>query len=209
MVREDILEGLKRAVQRGSTLQKAMVSFYNSGYTKEEIEDAARELQKQMHQIEVQRVVQQPSQLTIQKPQQPTQPLPQQNQQPVVQQPLQPQPQKLQQVTPPIVQQSQQSTPQVQSRITTQQYNPSLIQQSKDYSYPVMQQPSQYFKQPLSQETGDKQQVVSKYPDNNQGKSEGTLIIVLLSVILLFLFGILVSLILFKEDIINFLNKLL
>ena len=45
MVMEDILEGLKLAMARGDSLQKAMMSFYNAGYKKEDIEEAARALQ--------------------------------------------------------------------------------------------------------------------------------------------------------------------
>ena len=45
MVREDIFGGLKSALTRGYTLKEAMISFYNAGYSKEEIEDAARQLQ--------------------------------------------------------------------------------------------------------------------------------------------------------------------
>ena len=44
MVNKDILEGLRTALQRGYTLEQAMMSFFNAGYKKEEIEDAARYL---------------------------------------------------------------------------------------------------------------------------------------------------------------------
>ena len=44
MVKGDIIGGLKIALSRGDPLQKAMQSFYNAGYTKEEIEAAARVL---------------------------------------------------------------------------------------------------------------------------------------------------------------------
>ncbi len=47
MVREDILAGLKSATQKGESLKQAMISFYNAGYSKEEIEEAARVLQSQ------------------------------------------------------------------------------------------------------------------------------------------------------------------
>ena len=47
MVRQDILEGLRRATLTGSTLQQAMMSFFNAGYTKEDIEEAARTLVSQ------------------------------------------------------------------------------------------------------------------------------------------------------------------
>jgi len=44
MVNEEILGGLKSALERGQPLQKAMMALYNSGYKKEEIEEAARSL---------------------------------------------------------------------------------------------------------------------------------------------------------------------
>ena len=44
MVREDILGGLRNALARGQPLKQAMMSFYNAGYLKEEIEEAARAL---------------------------------------------------------------------------------------------------------------------------------------------------------------------
>ena len=42
MPKEEIVEGLKVAIARGETLNKAMMSFYNSGYSKQDIEDAAK-----------------------------------------------------------------------------------------------------------------------------------------------------------------------
>jgi len=50
MVREDILGGLRTALARGQTLRQAMMSFYNAGYVKEEIEEAARTLQAEKNQ---------------------------------------------------------------------------------------------------------------------------------------------------------------
>ena len=47
MVNQAIFEGLKRATKKGETLRKAMISFYNAGYPKEEIEEAARLLKTQ------------------------------------------------------------------------------------------------------------------------------------------------------------------
>jgi len=44
-MREDIFEGIKLAVSKGENLQSAMQSFYNAGYKKEEIEEAARAFQ--------------------------------------------------------------------------------------------------------------------------------------------------------------------
>lgn len=45
MVREDILGGLKLALQKGESLKQAMMSFHSAGYTKEEIDEAARVLE--------------------------------------------------------------------------------------------------------------------------------------------------------------------
>ncbi|MAG78813.1 hypothetical protein CMI40_00355 [Candidatus Pacearchaeota archaeon] len=56
-MKEDILEGLKSATSKGESLEQAMQSFYNAGYKKEEIEEAARDLQK--HQFENQKPVEQ------------------------------------------------------------------------------------------------------------------------------------------------------
>ena len=47
MVNEGILEGLKVGLSKGESLKQAMMSFYNAGYKKEEIEEAARALQTQ------------------------------------------------------------------------------------------------------------------------------------------------------------------
>ncbi len=41
---EEILGGLKSALERGESLQRAMMTFFNAGYNKEEIEEAARAL---------------------------------------------------------------------------------------------------------------------------------------------------------------------
>ncbi len=42
LTNQEILGGLKTAVVKGQTLKQAMMSFYQAGYKKEEIEDAAR-----------------------------------------------------------------------------------------------------------------------------------------------------------------------
>ena len=44
---EDIIGGLKSALTRGYSLEEAMFSFFNAGYKKEDIEEAARTLQLQ------------------------------------------------------------------------------------------------------------------------------------------------------------------
>jgi len=44
MLNDDIVGGLKSALERGATLKQAMMSLFNSGYKREEIEEAARSL---------------------------------------------------------------------------------------------------------------------------------------------------------------------
>ena len=46
MVNHEIVEGLRLALSRGYSLENAMMSFYNAGYMKNDIEEAARELYK-------------------------------------------------------------------------------------------------------------------------------------------------------------------
>ncbi len=45
MVNKDILGGLKSALTRGYSLEEAMLSFFNAGYKRNEIEEAAQSLQ--------------------------------------------------------------------------------------------------------------------------------------------------------------------
>ncbi len=41
MVREDILWGLRNAIEKGESFEKAKQSFINAGYSREEVEEAA------------------------------------------------------------------------------------------------------------------------------------------------------------------------
>jgi hypothetical protein len=43
-INPDLVGGLKSALERGATLKQAMMSLFNSGYKREEIEEAARNL---------------------------------------------------------------------------------------------------------------------------------------------------------------------
>lgn len=45
MVNQEIFEGIKNAVSRGQSLRDAMMSFFNAGYNREEIMEAARAVQ--------------------------------------------------------------------------------------------------------------------------------------------------------------------
>ena len=52
MVKEDILRGLEGAMSKGETLETAMYSFYNAGYNKQDVEEAARALSIHLSQKE-------------------------------------------------------------------------------------------------------------------------------------------------------------
>ncbi len=47
MPNQEILGGLRAAFKRGESLEKIMLSFYNAGYKKEEIEEAAKFVQQE------------------------------------------------------------------------------------------------------------------------------------------------------------------
>lgn len=44
VARDDIVGGLREALQRGETIEKAMATFYRAGYRRQDIEDSARAL---------------------------------------------------------------------------------------------------------------------------------------------------------------------
>ena len=44
MAKEDLINGLLLALQKGESLEKAMMSFYTAGYSKADIEEAAKEV---------------------------------------------------------------------------------------------------------------------------------------------------------------------
>ncbi|PIO08762.1 hypothetical protein COU59_00290 [Candidatus Pacearchaeota archaeon CG10_big_fil_rev_8_21_14_0_10_34_12] len=46
----EIAEGIKFAMSRGESLQQAMQTFYNAGYSRQEVEEAAKAMQYQLHQ---------------------------------------------------------------------------------------------------------------------------------------------------------------
>jgi hypothetical protein len=48
MINEEIIGGLVSALSRGEPLEKAMMTFFNAGYGKDEIEESAQEVYKQL-----------------------------------------------------------------------------------------------------------------------------------------------------------------
>ncbi|MEK6830262.1 MAG: hypothetical protein AABY15_09165 [Nanoarchaeota archaeon] len=70
MVREDIIGILRTALQRGKNLQQTIQSLYNSGYAKNEVDEAVQAI----NMYGLQQPVQQPSPIQKQPVQQPKQP---------------------------------------------------------------------------------------------------------------------------------------
>ena len=73
MVRSEIVEGLKVALNKGESLKEAMMSFYNAGYSKKDIEEAARNLHLQQDTISKEHQIQHE---TTQEPKKHFKPLP-------------------------------------------------------------------------------------------------------------------------------------
>lgn len=144
MVNQEILEGLKLALSRNESLQSAMQSFYNVGYGKQEIEEAARALQLEIFQRQYN--------------QQPTQ----------------------------------------QNTITQKRISPQVIPQRKTEYKPLEAPPS----------TEQTQKPISIQKVSNYEREQRDIISIILIIILIVLLGTLVSVFIFKQKIVEFLNTL-
>ncbi len=165
MVNEEILSGLKNALERGESLKKAMMTFFNSGYKKEEISEAAKVLENYRPEVQSQQPPFQPT----------TQP-----QSPVPSQPIQ------------HPYQSPQQFPQ------QPQFFPQ--QPQGQFPQPFPQQPIQqpYPQQPYQQYPN---QGVSSYGEPDK---KNKTVVFLLIFVLVFLVGLLVTIFLFREELVNF-----
>jgi hypothetical protein len=54
MVKQEIVAGLKASVARGEDLQNAMMSFFNAGYSKKDIQEAVDEMNMQKFEAQTQ-----------------------------------------------------------------------------------------------------------------------------------------------------------
>ena len=173
VVNQDIVSGLRAALERGQSLRSAMISFFNAGYPREEIEDAARAL------IE----------FGTNPNAEPTQVTPSvSNQiQPVRTQPAQPKPQKPQPQSQPAP-----KVPQVQQPM---QNIPSVR--------PVQPSPLQKMKEEAKAKPAQK---ISGY--GTPRKRKGSLTIIILILLLVIFVGLLISIFLFKQQLIDWLSTM-
>lgn len=135
MVNEEIFGGLKSALDRGESLKRAMMTFFNAGYKREEIEEAARVLNSQ---------------------------------------------------------------PQIIATIPAIAKQTSVQKQSEPFSMDQPPEPNQ-LQQPVS--------VVKQKVSNYGGDSKDKQLIFILVAVLVFLFGVLISIFVFKDELINFFSS--
>ena len=180
MVNLEIFEGLKSALGKGENLELAMITFYNAGYKKEEIEEAAKALQIQKF-----------------KQIQPTQPVQPPSAQPILTQPPQIQPTPIKQTMPEKQPVKQIQKPPIQSSRKPIIKKPvKIIQKVSSYKQPV--------KRPIIRKPIQK---VSSYRQPEK-KPRGIFVPLILIFTLLLLLGSLAGVFFFKEELIEFLNNL-
>lgn len=199
MSKEAVVGGLKVALERGASLQDAMQSFYNSGYSKEDIEAAAREVQSLVMQTPQQAVQQIPQQVSPQtyNHQQPAQKsLPSVIQQKKELKPTQPLPTPksitFNEKIPPVSSPSSRNIPLKPGDIGPP---PSLAQPSQ------LQYPAQI-------QAPEVKQNVSLYSSEKPKKKFDAVTITLI-IVLILLLGLLASVFVFKSQVVQLINKII
>ncbi len=166
---EEILGGLKLALSKGESLKQAMMSFYNAGYKREEIEEAARESQKEnIEQKEI----------------------PEETKEPLKQKPIQ----KFSKPKKPIQKVS------AYGEQTQVKINPPA---NKEKIPAVKQKKEEIVKKPQKIIP----QKISNYEKTQKPKHK--LIIIFLFFFLVFLLGSLVAVFMFKQELVDFFNKII
>ncbi len=212
VINESILGALNSALARGESLKKAMMTLYNSGYKKEEISEAARSAQASPPATLPQTTPAIPAKkskrgLFKKSTKQPTQLLPQkQTLQPA--QPTQSSEELSLAPSKELTPKAEQSLQPIPTQQTQPQVSPQQVPtQSQVPQQPVPQVPLQQGQVPPQQPASSQTpQRVSSY--GQPPKPAGKMIIIILGFLLLLLVGILVTIFLFKEELINFFNNL-
>jgi len=188
MVNQEILGGLISALERGESLKKSMMSMYNAGYKKEEIEEAAMTTLG-MDITSLKELLSPP-------PVSPQQPIILNNPKIFQEKP------KPQQASLTPIQKVNQPQPNLQ------QTNISIPHNIPPQNLPVQgSQPSssiEHQESPLSIK-----QKVSEYTSKSPKQKKDNLVLILLILLLVFLVGILVSLFVFKNQIVSFFSSFL
>lgn len=196
MTKETIREGLIIALQKGVPFQRAVHTFISAGYPEEDIRaavDEIRGIQSRQQQIQGQ----QPAKTSQIQPQQTTKP--------AQVQPLQKPLERQFPVLPAV------NVPQKKPEVTPQQQIQKIPQQIQQQPIPEkkLYQPPQTSPLPSLQKTQPAKptQVISKYEGKSEKESSVGIII---AVVLLFLLiGSLIAFIIFKEEVLRFIDNLL
>jgi len=217
MTRGDIIGGMRIALFRGQKLQEVMQSFYNAGYKKEEIEEAARILKSEGFQPQIAKTPLQPLSTPISTEKKETHPSyvpppkdfsipPKQTQeqqtpvaQPQIQKPFPPT-----QTLKPVVQTQTQTQIQIKSQTSPQ----PIVQKQEPPKPPVLPPPPTIGSGQAVYEPAPRQ-FVSFYGQEEKPKSKIDFVTILLIGILVLLVGVLVAVFFFKLDIMQFLNKIM
>jgi hypothetical protein len=218
MVNEDILGGLKAAIQRGSSIQSSMVSFINAGYSQQEVEEAANIIQSGI--FPVQSI---PPRLLRHKKRAEGEGVTQKTSEKIVSQlteaaqsTLRPmpsttiQPKPLPQLKPVLFEKAQ--SPKIKSLSTSKepiipQMIPFTVQQLPPGQQPVYQPQQIYTPQPIPPgQTPQPQQIISAYGPYK--RSSGQMAIILLITLLVILLGMLATVFFFREEIMNWFSNL-
>ena len=189
-INQAIVEGIRNAVARGESLKQAMMSFYNAGYDRTEIENAAREFQKQ----QAQGAIQMPPQTQIQKPKQPS-----------ITSPPELKTKINQQATKVSSYGQQKKQPEKKKNIFSRFFS----KKSKQKLTPTPDPARNQGRQADSQSHSPKNQV-SNYETQKPTKSKGIFsskwFVITLIIIFIILVGILISLFIFKNQLVAFFN---
>ena len=151
MINEELVGGLKSALERGYSLEKAMLTLFNSGYKREEIEEAARNLLEFRPEIQIQSPIKTMPKGTEIKPVSPV--------------------------------------------LTT----PAKAKSVQELRAQIMPMPPTQLQKPI--------QKVSNYEKSDETSRE-TAVIVVLVFLLIFLVGLLGGILVFRQQLIDFLNSL-
>jgi hypothetical protein len=199
MIREDILGGLKLAILRGGTLKDAMMSFYNAGYTKEEIESAAKTLQNEYPDLTISPVFAE-KKVALAKKIYPKVKPDHEARKPFLgelKKPVEKPVQEEQEETPENNEEEYAESSKKESTIGPSSIEKELSQRPIYLTNPV------YISQPQSAT----RQIISKYEEIRRSP-QNMLVIVLLVALLFILLSSLIGIFIFRQEIVNFFNSL-
>ena len=179
---QEILGGLRAAIERGETLKDAMMTFYQAGYDKTEIEEAARAyLNQQKSEAQNINVAQrvQPGQKEMSKEE------------------------KLEEMNKP------KERPEPKSMSEPESKSMPMMSKPEPKPMPIMPKPKSVSSELLNKKKEITPQKVSAYEmpkKKDQNPRKNNALTYILIFVLLFLFGILAAVYLFKDELIQFIN---